>query len=99
LAGSATTIHLELSGPDGGDVTLRANGGRLSVRKGAPRPADGAVFLPARLLLDLLTRKADFASAQLTGRIRTEGQGLASMVLGGMIGGFRATADAPGLRG
>jgi len=99
LAGYETTIHLELSGPDGGDVTLRANGGRLSVRKGAPRPADGAVFLPARLLLDLLTRKADFASAQLTGRIRTEGQGLASMVVGGMIGGFLAATKTPGFAG
>jgi nucleoside-diphosphate-sugar epimerase/putative sterol carrier protein len=99
LAGYETTIHLELYGPNGGDVTLRAHGGRLSVRKGAPRPADGAVFLSARLLLDLLTGKADFASAQITGRIRTEGQGLASLVLGGMIGGFRATARAPGLAG
>ena len=80
-------------------MTLRAHGGRLSVRKGAPRPADGAVFLPARLLLDLLTRKADFASAQLTGRIRTEGQGLASMVVGGMIGGFLAATKTPGFAG
>jgi UDP-glucose 4-epimerase len=99
LAGYETTIHLELSGPEGGDVTLRAHGGRLSVRKGAERPADGAVFLSARLLLDLLTGKADFASAQITGRIRTEGQGLASLVVGGMIGGFRAAARTPGLAG
>jgi nucleoside-diphosphate-sugar epimerase/putative sterol carrier protein len=99
LAGYETTIHLELSGPKGGDVTLRAHDGRLSVRKGAPRPADGAVFLSARLLLDLLTGKADFAAAQITGRIRTEGQGLASLVAGGMIGSFRAAAKAPGLAG
>jgi UDP-glucose 4-epimerase len=99
LKGYETTIHLELYGPNGGDLTIRAHGGRLSVRKGAPRPAAGAVFLSARLLLDLLTGKADFASAQITGRIRTEGQGLASLVLGGMIGGFRAAAKAPGLAG
>jgi putative sterol carrier protein len=99
LAGYETTIHLELSGPDGGEVTLRAHGGRLSVKKGAPRPADGAVFLSARLLLDLLTGKADFASAQITGRIRSEGQGLAPLLLGGMIGGFRTAARAPGLAG
>jgi UDP-glucose 4-epimerase len=99
LAGYQTTIHLELSGPNGGELTLRAHGGRLSVRKGAPRPADGAVFLSARLLLDLLTGKADFASARLTGRVRTEGQGLASMVVGGMIGGYLAASKAPGLAG
>jgi len=99
LAGYRTTIHLELSGPNGGDVTLRADAGRLAVRKGTPRPADGAVFLSARLLLDLLTHKADFASTQLTGRIRTEGQGLASMVVGGMIGGFLAATRTPGLGG
>jgi len=50
-------------------------------------------------LLDLLTGKSDFASAQLTGRIRTEGQGLASLLVGGMIGGFLAAARAPGLAG
>jgi len=99
LAGYRTTIHLELSGPGGGDITLRADAGRLSVRKGAPRPADGAVFLSARLLLDLLTHKADFASTQLTGRIRTEGQGLASMVVGGMIGSFLAATRTPGFAG
>lgn len=99
LAGYETTIHLELSGPNGGEVTLRAHDGRLAIRTGAPRPADGAIFLSARLLLELLSGKADFASAQITGRIRTEGQGLASMVLGGMIGGFQAATRIPGLAG
>ncbi|MFL5362858.1 MAG: SCP2 sterol-binding domain-containing protein [Myxococcales bacterium] len=99
LAGYETTIHLELSGPNGGDVTLRAHGGRLSARKGAPRPADGTVFLSARLLLDLLAGKTDFAAAQITGRIRMEGQGLASLLVGGMIGGFLAATKAPGLAG
>jgi nucleoside-diphosphate-sugar epimerase/putative sterol carrier protein len=99
LAGYETTIHLELSGPNGGEVTLRARGGRLSAGTGAPRPADGTVFLSARLLLDLLAGKSDFASAQITGRIRTEGQGLASLLVGGMIGGFLAAAKAPGLAG
>ncbi|MFL5411573.1 MAG: NAD-dependent epimerase/dehydratase family protein, partial [Myxococcales bacterium] len=99
LAGYETSIHLELSGPNGGDVTLRAHGGRLSVRKGAPRPADGTVFLSARLLLDLLAGKTDFAAAQITGRIRIEGQGLASLLVGGMIGGFLAATKAPGLAG
>src|SRR5438270_6147703 len=63
LAGYETTIHLELSGPDGGDVTLRAHGGRLSARQGAPRPADRGVFLPARLFPDLPPRQAGSAPA------------------------------------
>jgi putative sterol carrier protein len=99
LAGYDATVHLDLTGPGGGDFTIRAAGGRVRLTAGAPRPAQAAVVLKASLLLDLLAGRADFAGAQLTGRIRTDGQGLAGLLVGGLIGSFRAAGSERGLRG
>ena len=99
LAGYDATIHLDLTGPGGGDFTLRATDGRLRLLRGAPRPAQAAVTLKAATLLDLLAGRTDFAGAQLAGRVRVEGQGLAGMLVAGLVEGFRAAARQPGLRG
>jgi putative sterol carrier protein len=99
LAGFDATVHLDLTGPGGGDFTLRASGGRVRLRPGAPRPADAAVSMKASLLLDLLAGRTDFAGAQLSGRVRVEGQGLAGLLVSGLIATFRAAGKQPGWRG
>ncbi len=94
-----SVIHLDLTGRAGGDVTLRLADGRLRLSLGAPRPAQAAVTMKARTLLDLLSGRTDVASAQLTGKMRVDGQGHASLVVGGLVGGFRSAGKLPGFRG
>jgi nucleoside-diphosphate-sugar epimerase len=99
LRGYDSTIHLDLAGPGGGDFTLRVAGGRVRFVRGAPRPANGAVSLKASTLLDLLAGRGDFAGANLSGRIRVDGQGHAALIVGGLIAGFRDAGKQPGWRG
>jgi nucleoside-diphosphate-sugar epimerase/putative sterol carrier protein len=99
LKGYDATLHLDLTGPAGGDFTLRVADGRVRLRRGAPRPADASVTMKSATLLDLLAGRSDLAAAQLTGRIRIDGQGHAGLVLGGLVGGFRAAGKQPGWRG
>lgn len=92
-----TRIHLALSGPTGGDYDLRFNRGRLSVRSGVPRPPSSAIFLSTSTLLDLLAGRLDYSTAQLTGKVRVDGEPLAGMVLLGMVTAFRTQAVKTGL--
>lgn len=99
LKGYDSTVHLDLTGQGGGDFTLRVAEGRVRLRPGAPRPANAAVTMKAATLLDLLAGRADIAGAQLTGKVRIEGQGHAALVIGGLVGAFRAAGKQPGWRG
>jgi UDP-glucose 4-epimerase len=92
-------IHLDLTGRAGGDVTVRVEDGRVRLSLGAPRPAQAAVTMKASTFLDLLSGRTDVASAQLTGKMRVDGQGHASLVVGGLVGGFRTAGKVPGFRG
>src|SRR5262249_50314982 len=98
LAGINADVHLCLTGPHGGDFGLQIHGGRLKVSSQPPRPAGGTITLPAALFLDLITGRADFSSAQFTGKIRVEGDAFAAMLVGGLISSFRTEAAQPGLR-
>ena len=55
--------------------------------------------LRAATLLDLLAGRADLAGAQLSGRLRVDGQALAGMLVSGLVESFRAAARLKGLRG
>lgn len=99
LKGYDATVHLDLTGPSGGDLTLRVADGRVRLRRGAPRPANAVVSMKAATLLDLLAGRGDIAAAQLTGRIRIDGQGHAGLVVGGLVAGFRDAARQSGWRG
>ena len=99
LVGYRSTVHLDLTGPGGGDFTLRAADGIVRVRAGAPRPADAAITMKASTLLDLLAGRSDIAGAQLVGQIRIDGQGHAGMLVAGLIEGFRAAGRLGGWRG
>ncbi len=99
LSGMRMLVQLTLSGPDGGDFTVRVNDGRLTIAPGLARQADATVTLPACLFLQLLCGRASWGQEEIAGRIRTEGLPHASMVLAGVITGFRAHASVPGPSG
>lgn len=99
LKGYDATMHLDLTGPEGGDFTIRVADGRLRLRRGAPRPAHASMTMKSKTLLDLLAGRTDIAGAQLTGKVRIDGQGHAGLVLGGLVGGFQAAGRQAGWRG
>jgi len=99
LAGYDSTIHLDLTGPGGGDFTIRVAEGRVRLLRGAPRPANASVSMKASTLRELLAGRSDVAAAHLTGKIRIDGQGHAALVVGGLVAGFRNAGKQPGWRG
>jgi nucleoside-diphosphate-sugar epimerase len=93
LKGVQQALHVELWGPNGGDLTVRAQNGRLHVSHGVPRPPDATATLRAATLLDLLAGRLDPAAAQLSGKVQIEGQPEAAVLLGAAIDGFRSAAE------
>jgi nucleoside-diphosphate-sugar epimerase/putative sterol carrier protein len=92
-------IHLDLSGPRGGDFALRVRRGQARIRRGVPRPPTTVVKLSAATLLDVLAGSTDMTTAQLTGRLKITGDPLGGFVLGAIVTSFRRGADATGARG
>ncbi len=92
-------IHLALSGPTGGDLGCAITHGRLSIATGIPRPPTAVARLSAFTLLDLLAGRADFAAAQIAGKIHFEGEPTGAMFLNALITNFRMNTTRPGLRG
>ena len=99
LKGYDATVHLDLTGSGGGDFILRIADGRIRLRRGVPRPANAAATMTAATLLDLLAGRTDVAAAQLTGKLRIDGQGHAALVIAGLVAGFRGAGKQPGWRG
>jgi UDP-glucose 4-epimerase len=92
-------IHLRLTGPDGGDLTIALERGRIGVRRGVPRPPQAALTLATTTFRKLLAGEADVTTAQMVGQVRLEGDPTAVMVLGSVVAGFRAAGQEPGWRG
>jgi nucleoside-diphosphate-sugar epimerase len=92
-------VHLAISGPNGGDVGLLLDGGRLTVERAAPRPPTSIIRLDAATMLALLSGELDHGSAQLTGRIRVEGEPMAGMLLGAIVSQFKDQRSRPGAVG
>ncbi len=90
-------LHLELTGKEGGDVTLDIDKGMLTIAPGVPRPLDAVITLSTRTFLDLLTGKETLATAQFTGKVRLRGEPAGSMILGTMITRFRRATEVDGL--
>lgn len=89
-------IHLDLTGPGGGDVAISIKDSTVSIVSGhVPRPPTTVLMMPATLMLELLTGKTSLATAQLTGKIRLEGEPIASMALSGLVEMFRRQAEDP----
>ena len=91
-------IHLALLGPHGGDVGLVLERGHLRLGP-PPRPPDAILSIRAEAFLDLLGGRLDLNTAQMTGKLRVEGEPTAIMVLGGIVGTLRAATSVLGPRG
>jgi len=69
----APAVHLHLTGPPGGDLTLGKEGGHWIARMGRPWRIAASIHLHAQTLLDLLAGVRDWATAASSGEIRIEG--------------------------
>jgi putative sterol carrier protein len=69
------------------------------VTSGVPRPPTAVVTIAMPTFLDLLAGRVAPATAQLTGKIRLEGEPIAFMMVSGLVGGFREEVAARGPRG
>jgi putative sterol carrier protein len=87
-------VHLRLTGPGGGDLGLILDGKRLRVLREVPRPPTTTVTMKAVTFTDLLAGRSEYTVAQMTGRVRVEGEALAGMVVPGIITRFRTQAPA-----
>jgi nucleoside-diphosphate-sugar epimerase/putative sterol carrier protein len=92
-------VHLCLTGKGGGDFTIRVENDRAKITFDAPRPPTSVATLPASLFLDMLAGRSSFATAQLTGRVRIEGDPVAGFLLGSMIARYQQLGEIDGVRG
>lgn len=100
LQHTVADAHLWLLGPGGGDVALHIREGRVRVTLGVPRPPSSVAIIRASHFMDLLAGRTDFSVAQVTGRLRVEGEATAAFLVGGMVTQFKKQKDAaPGLAG
>jgi UDP-glucose 4-epimerase len=93
------TVHLRLSGKNGGDFTLRTNHGRPQLKRGVPRPLDAVISLSADTLLEMLSGKLDLATARFGGQVLIQGEPLAGFVIMALVTNFRRVTVSPGARG
>jgi UDP-glucose 4-epimerase len=92
-------LHLNLTGPRGGDYALSLSDGKLRVRAGVPRPPETVLTMRAETLLQMLSGRTDLSAARMTGRVRMQGDPQGAFFLGAMITGFRNSVAAGGVRG
>lgn len=82
--------HLWLTGPGGGDIAFQVKHGRVRVLPGVvPRPPVSVGIIKTSHFLDLLAGRSDFSVAQVTGRLKVEGDPTAAFLVGGMVTMFR----------
>jgi UDP-glucose 4-epimerase len=89
---AAGTLHLELSGTNGGDLAVRAAEGKLRVTHEIPRPPDCTAQLRANTLLDLLTKKLELPAAIRRGQVHVDDE-RAQQILASAIDAFRLAAQ------
>jgi UDP-glucose 4-epimerase len=92
------TVHLRLSGKNGGDFTLRTNYGKPQLKRGIPRPLDAVISLSADTLLEMLSGKLDLATARFGGQVLIQGEPLAGFVIMALVTNFRRVAAGAGAR-
>jgi UDP-glucose 4-epimerase len=99
LVHTVSDSHLWLTGPGGGDRTVQIRNGRIRVVPGVPRRPVSVAIIKTSHFLDLLAGRTDFSVAQVTGRLKVEGDPTAAFMVGGMVSVFKKQReDATGLR-
>lgn len=81
LEGSTERIHIDLLGPQGGDVAFLVADGQLEVSYEVPRPPTSVAILKSHHFLDLMAGRTDIKAAESTGRLKLEGSTAAALVL------------------
>jgi len=100
LQHTVADVHLWLTGPGGGDVTIRIDKGTMRVTFGVPRPPTSVAMIKTSHFFDLLNGRTDFSVVQVTGRLKMEGDPVAGFLVGGMVSMFRKQREtATGLQG
>jgi len=99
LAHQHADIHLDLTGPGGGDFALHLRDGRLAIEPGVPRPPTSVLSMDASVFRDLLADRVSAATLQITGKTRVEGEPIVTLLLAGIASMFREAQEQPGLRG
>jgi UDP-glucose 4-epimerase len=92
-------VQLRLTGRDGGDIALCVDEGRLAVSREVLRPPTATVTMRAATFRELIAGTRDFNTAQMTGKVRVDGEALAALVVPAMVGTLRARAEASGAAG
>ena len=92
-------VHLDITGPSGGDLELHVKRGRPKVARGIPHPPDTVVELSARTFLELMSGRTDLSSAQLSGKVKVRGEPVGAFVLAGMVTGLSARREDQGVGG
>ncbi len=93
------TIHMDITGPRGGDYTLSFQAGEVSLTLGIPRPPDATVTLSSETLLALLCGSDDLSRARMTGRMQIRGEPSAGYLMAGFVTTFRAALEKQGFLG
>ena len=99
VAAMTPVIHLKITGHGGGDFTIAVKDSRLNLTKGIPRPPTSVATLSAKTLLDLIGGRDSYETAQITGKIRLEGDTSAGLILPRLVSRFRMESKSTGLRG
>jgi UDP-glucose 4-epimerase len=92
-------IHLDVTGPDGGDFAVNLDTGILRISPGIPRPPDAVIAVSTETFLGMLSGEVNASTAAMTGKVRVRGEPLAGMVLAGIVGGFRRATELGGAQG
>jgi nucleoside-diphosphate-sugar epimerase/putative sterol carrier protein len=92
-------LHLRLTGPDGGDLAIRIDRGRMRIERAVPRPPTAVMTLSTSTFLDLLAGRTTTVAAGMVGKLRVEGEGLATMFLQGLFSTYRQRLGGPGPAG
>ncbi|MEO7328707.1 MAG: NAD-dependent epimerase/dehydratase family protein [Minicystis sp.] len=74
-------LHLEITGPGGGDFTLRTGGQRARLSPGVPRPPSAVLRAAAPVYLDLLAGRLSLGEAQQSGAVSVEGEAVEERTL------------------
>lgn len=89
-------IHLDVTGPTGGDYELLLDKGTFTVKTGIPRPSDSSITVSPETLFGLLAGTETPSTAAMLGKMRVKGEPLAGLVMTGMVEGFRKSVQMPG---
>jgi nucleoside-diphosphate-sugar epimerase len=86
--------NILLTGAHPSEWHVRVRDGRIGIYPGLDPGAGSSTTLDEAIFFDLLGGRLSLARANMTGQIRHRGEGHASMLVGGIVAGFRMAAKA-----